>query len=116
MLFHTLDDEGVSSWSGSVAPEGEIVFDLYLHYSAGKKLIAYTPGAKVAGSEPHLDVEDAVIEGRFYSETDADYDDLETGDDLSSVAGTYERYLIRVTGGATAAALNRHIRLKLEDI
>ncbi|MGI8542057.1 MAG: hypothetical protein ACR2MD_01090 [Aridibacter sp.] len=111
MLWNTLNGEGLSSHTAQMESESTIIYDGYLRYTVDKTLTAY----EVSASGTPEAVTGFIIEGRFYSETDAAYTDLETGDDLSSKTGTYERYLIRITAGPSTQISENHIQLILTD-
>jgi hypothetical protein len=106
MLMHELDDTGCPNYAGEIERGDSIVLDRYLHFDGGKQLFAY----EVDADQNLVPLTDVTIEGRFYSETDVDYQDLSTGATLGGV-DNYARYLIRITASAGASILEKNIRL-----
>jgi hypothetical protein len=106
MIFHKLNNDGWANHSEGIERGGDsIILDGYLHFEGGETLYAY----ELDTDQNLIPFTDLTIEGRFYTETDGDYDDLGVGDDLGGSDG-YLRYLIRITADAGTSVLDKDIR------
>lgn len=107
MLFHELDDTGCPNYAGELERGAVMILDRYLHIlDSAKRLYAY----EVDDTQTLVALTNVTIEGRFYSETDLDYQNLSAGAEVGGAAG-YERYLLRITASAGTSILNKNIRL-----
>jgi hypothetical protein len=107
MLMHELDDTGCPNYAGDVERGEEIIIDRMLHFDGTKKLYAF----EVDDDQNLIPFTDLTIEGRFYTDTDLDYQDLSAGAELGGVSD-YLRFLIRITADAGTSILDKHIRIQ----
>jgi hypothetical protein len=108
MLMHELDDTGCPNYAGDIERGGEpIILDRMLHFDNTKKLYAF----EVDDDGNLIEPTNITIEGRFYDETDAEYQDLIAGAELGG-ASTYERFLVRIEASAGSSVIDKFITLR----
>lgn len=99
-MFYDLNDNPISSYSGSIDTQAEHVYNIKVDCRTGR-FLACGP------------VSDMVIEARAFG--DLTWIDLESNRiDLSAFNGTRRRFEIRVTAGAVTSITRRNIPLRVE--
>jgi hypothetical protein len=104
-----LNSVGFSSWSGSIYRDGEIFLEFLLDdFEPSNALVAY----EVDADQMPVAISELTIEGRFYIETDLDYQDLSVGMSLASAPDAPARVKVRITASPGAEIVDKHVRFE----